>query len=144
MTALSSGVEFAYKSFVQIVSQGRKLSVADVDPLAQGRVWSASDALQKRLIDRVGSLDDAIAAAAARAKLTDYKVDYVELPLSPRDMFLKQLARRVGSLNLWTDSMASVALSGLLGPVRAAAEELGSLQDPRHLYMRCITCGLVR
>jgi protease IV len=144
VTALTSGVEFAYKSFVQIVAQGRDLEVADVDPLAQGRVWSASDALQKGLIDREGSLDDAIAAAAVLANLKDYQVEYVELPLSPRDMFMKQLARSVGSLNVWTDSATSAALSGLLGPVRAAAQELGSLQDPRHLYMRCIACGLVR
>ncbi len=144
VAALTSGVEFAYKSFVQIVAQGRDLEVADVDPLAQGRVWSASDALQKGLIDREGSLDDAIAAAAVRANLKDYQVEYVELPLSPRDMFMKQLARSVGSLNVWTDSATSAALSGLLGPVRAAAQELGSLQDPRHLYMRCIACGLVR
>ncbi len=144
VAALTSGVEFAYNSFVQIVADGRHLSVTDVDPLAQGRVWSATDALQKGLIDKVGSLDDAIAAAAAHAKLKDYDVDYVEQPLSPRDMFLQQLANGVGSLNVWTESAASVALSGLLGTVREAAQELGSLQDPRHLYMRCIACGLVR
>jgi len=144
VAALTSGVEFAYKSFVQIVAQGRELSVAEVDPLAQGRVWSASDALQNGLIDSVGSLDDAIAAAAARAKLTDYKVEYVELPLSPRDMFMQQLANGVGSLHVWTQSTTSVALAGLLGTLREAAQELGSLQDPRHLYMRCIACGLVR
>ena len=100
-------------------------------------------AAESGLIDSVGSLDDAIAAAAARANLKDYQVEYVELPLSPRDMLLKQLANRVGSLNGWTAS-ASAALSGLLGPVREAAQELGSLQDPRHLYMRCMACGLVR
>jgi protease IV len=144
VAALTSGVEFAYNSFVQIVAQARHLSVADVDTLAQGRVWSASDALQKKLIDNVGSLDDAIAAAAARAHLQDYEVDYVEQPLSPRDMLLQQLASGVGSLSVWTGSSASAALSGLLGTVRHAAEELGSLQDPRHIYVRCLTCGLVR
>ena len=137
-------MEFAYNSFLQIVAQGRDLSVEEVDPLAQGRVWSASDALQAGLIDSVGSLDDAIAAAAALADMKDYEVDYVELPLSPRDMLMKQLANRVGSLNLWTQSAAGTALSGLLGPMREAAQELAVLQDPGHLYMRCVACGLVR
>ena len=142
--ALNSGVEFAYNSFLEIVANGRDLSVEEVDPLAQGRVWSASDALQAGLIDSVGSLDDAIAAAAARADMEDYEVDYVELPLSPRDLLMKQLANRVGSLHLWQASAGSTALSGLLGPMREAAQELGSMQDPRHIYMRCVACGLVR
>lgn len=141
--ALNSGVEFAYKSFLQIVAQGRNMKPDEVDPLAEGRVWSATDALSSGLIDKVGTLQDAIAAAAQRASLKDYQVEYVELPLSPRDMLLKQLANRVGSLDVWTAS-ASASLSALLGPVRDAAQELASLQDPRHLYMRCLACGLVR
>jgi protease IV len=141
--ALNSGVEFAYKTFVDIVAQGRDMQPADVDPLAQGRVWSSADALRSGLIDKVGTLEDAIAAAAARANIEDYHVEYVELPLSPRDMLLKQLANRVGSLNGWAAS-ASAALSVLLGPVRDAAQELANLQDPRHLYVRCLACGMVR
>lgn len=142
--ALNSSVEFAYREFLQVVAQGRGLSVAQVDPLAEGRVWSAQDALQSDLIDNVGSLDDAVAAAASLAGLEDYEVDYVELPLSPRDMLMQQLARSVGSLNVWQASSASTALSALIGPVREAAEELGILQDPKHIYMRCIGCGMVR
>ena len=68
----------------------------------------------------------------------------VELPLSPRDLLMKQLANRVGSLHLWQASATSTALSGLLGPMREAAQELGSMQDPGHIYMRCVACGLVR
>jgi hypothetical protein len=43
-----------------------------------------------------------------------------------------------------TASTVSTALSGLLGPVRKVVQELGSLQDPAHLYMRCLGCGAVR
>jgi protease-4 len=143
-TALNSSVNFAYKSFVDIVSQGRDMSVAQIDPLAEGRVWCAQDALESGLIDNVGSLHDAIEAAAALAEISDYKVEYVEPPLSPRDMLMKQLAKSVGSLNLWPDSSVSTALSGFLGPVREAVQELGNLQDPANLYMRCIGCGAVR
>tara|TARA_B110000503_G_scaffold20552_1_gene30937 strand:- start:52941 stop:54722 length:1782 start_codon:yes stop_codon:yes gene_type:complete len=143
-TALNSSVNFAYKSFVDIVSQGRDMSVVQIDPLAEGRVWCAQDALESGLIDNVGSLHDAIVAAAALAEISDYKVEYVESPLSPRDMLMKQLAKSVGSLNLWPDSSVSIALSGFLGPVREAVHELGNLQDPANLYMRCIGCGAVR
>lgn len=144
VTALNSTVDFAYKSFLQIVSQGRDMSIAQVDPLAEGRVWCAEDALKFGLVDKVGSLHDAIASAADIAEISDYEVEYVEQPLSPRDMLMKQLAKSVGSLNVSTASTVSTALSGFLGPVREALQELGSLQDPAHLYMRCLGCGSVR
>lgn len=142
--AINLGVEFAYKSFLQIVAEGRAMTVEEVDPLAQGRVWSAQDALEAGLIDNVGSLDNAVEAAAKLANLDDYRVDYVELPLSPRDFLMKQLAKRVGSLNVWNGSAVSTVLSGLMAPMREAAQELATLQDPGHLYMRCVACGLVR
>ena len=120
------------------------LGRSDVDPLAQGRVWSATDALQSGLIDSVGSLQDAIVAAANLASIQDYQVDYVEAPLSPKELLMRQLANSVGSLNLWPSSSASAALSGLLRPMRDAVQELASLQDPGHLFVRCIACGVVR
>ena len=144
VSVLNSAVQFAYESFVQIVAEGREMSIEEVDSIAQGRVWSASDALAAGLVDRVGSLEDAIAAAAALAKLTAYEVDYVELPLSPREYLMRQLAQRVGSLDPWAGPAVSTALSGFLVPMQKAAQELAVLQDPGHLYMRCISCGLVR
>ena len=142
--ALNVGVDFAYRAFLQIVAEGREMSTDEVAPMAEGRVWAASDALDGGLIDNLGGLDDAIAAAADRAGLEEYEVDYVELPLSPRDMLLKQLANRGASLDLWPGSGTTAALSGFLVPMREAAEELSILQDPGHLYLRCLACGLVR
>ncbi|NQX89428.1 MAG: signal peptide peptidase SppA [Halioglobus sp.] len=141
VSILNSGVEFAYRSFLDIVAEGRHMSVEEIDPLAEGRVWVASDALRVGLIDRMGTLEDAVASAASLAGLDDYELDYVELPLSPRDYILKQLAKRVGGL---MGSGANASLAGLLKPMREVAHELAVLQDPGHLYMRCITCGLVR
>ena len=144
VAALNSGVQFAYNSFVQIVADGRDMSLAEVDPLAQGRVWSAPDALQAGLVDGVGSLHDAIAAAAARVGMDSYEIDYVQLPLSPSDLFMQQLADSMGSLGIWTRSGASAALSALMQPVAEAAEEISNLQDPAHLYLRCVPCGIIR
>jgi protease-4 len=144
VAALNSGVEFAYNSFVQIVADGRDLSLEEVDPLAQGRVWSAPDALQARLVDGVGSLHDAVGAAAALAGVEGYQVDYVELPRSPGELLLQQLADQMGGLGLWTRFSTAATLSGLLQPVTAVAAEISSLQDPRHLYLRCVPCSIIR
>ncbi|MDH4040981.1 MAG: signal peptide peptidase SppA [Gammaproteobacteria bacterium] len=142
--AIRSGVDFSYKNFVQLVAEGRHLSPAQVEQVAEGRVWSAPDALEHGLLDGLGSLSDAIHAAAVRAGLKAYEVEYVGLPLSPRDMFLQQLADRVGSLRIWAPSALSASLTTLLAPVADAARELASLKDPRNIYVRCIPCGAIR
>ena len=143
-TVIRSSVDFSYANFQQLVAQGRDMTSGEVNSLAEGRVWSAPDALENGLLDGIGSLTDAIDAAAARAGLEDYKVDYVELPLSPRELFLQTLADRVGSLRVWSPSGLSASLTSLLAPVADAAAELASLKDPRHLYARCLSCGAIR
>jgi protease-4 len=142
--ALNSSIDFAYREFLQVVAQGRDMSVVQVDPLAGGRVWASQDALQSGLVDKLGSLEDAVASAAALAQLQKYDVDYVEAPLSPRDLLMKQLARTFGSLSVWTSSTTSTTVSALLTPMRQAAQELDLLQDPKHIYMRCVSCSGVR
>jgi protease-4 len=142
--ALRSGVKFTYERFIGLVAKGRDMTPEQVDGLAQGRVWSAPDALERGLLDGLGTLADAIAAAAARAELVDYKVEYAELPLSPRELLLRQLAERVGAVPGASSTGVMAALSTLFAPVAEAAAELASLKDPRHLYMRCISCNAIR
>jgi protease-4 len=66
------GVEHIYKTFVTHVAQGRKMTFAQVDAIAQGRVWSGSEALKNGLVDKIGGLDDAIHEAARIAKTKNY------------------------------------------------------------------------
>jgi protease-4 len=65
-------VEHVYKTFVSHVAAGRKMTVAQVDSIAQGRVWSGSQALKIGLVDKIGGLDDAIKEAASLAKTKTY------------------------------------------------------------------------
>ena len=66
------GVEHIYKTFVTHVAQGRKMTFAQVDAIAQGRVWTGAEALKIGLVDKIGGLDDAIAKAASLAKVKSY------------------------------------------------------------------------
>ncbi len=142
--AINSGVAFAYDKFLEVVATGRNLVVEDLKPLAEGRVWSAGDALQAGLVDKVGSLEEAIVAAASLADMHDYEIDYVQLPLSPRDLLLQQLANRGASLSGWARSSTRNVLSDVIAPVVDAAHELSLWQDPNDIYMRCTSCPLVR
>jgi protease-4 len=67
-----------YSGFVSRVADGRKKSKAYIDSIGGGHVWIGTDAVQIGLADRIGSFNDAIKAAAKKAKLKDYKV--VEYP----------------------------------------------------------------
>jgi protease-4 len=67
------GVEHIYKTFVTHVAAGRKMTFAQVDSIAQGRVWAGSEAIKIGLVDKIGGLTDAIQEAAALAKIDNYK-----------------------------------------------------------------------
>lgn len=69
-----AGTDSVYHTFKTRVADGRKKEMDYVDTIAQGRVWTGSRALQVGLIDRIGTLQDAMACAAGMAKLSDYSV----------------------------------------------------------------------
>ena len=94
--AMQAYVERGYAQFLNRVSKGRNKSVADVDSIAQGRVWTGRQALGIGLVDKLGSLDDAVAEAARRAKIE--KPATVAYP-APKS---------------WLDQFASVAAGGYM------------------------------
>ncbi|NNE76622.1 MAG: signal peptide peptidase SppA [Pricia sp.] len=71
---VQEGVESTYETFLKRVSQGRNISVAEADSLAQGRVWSGVRAKELGLVDELGNLEDAIEEAAKMADLASYGI----------------------------------------------------------------------
>ncbi|MBK9176060.1 MAG: signal peptide peptidase SppA [Flavobacteriales bacterium] len=82
-------VDEFYDGFLARVAEGRKLTIAQVDSIGQGRVWTGADAKDRGLVDELGGLEDAVRAAAELAGLTDYRK--VELP--EQEDFLKKLLK---------------------------------------------------
>lgn len=78
--AMQAYVNRGYALFLKRVAEGRRMKVAQVDSIAQGRVWTGRQALQNKLVDKLGTLDDAIAEAARLAKLKDYAVTTAPAP----------------------------------------------------------------
>jgi protease-4 len=66
---LTSAIRHGYDEFIGRVAKARKQTPEAIDAIAQGRVWSGSQAKERGLVDRLGGIDDAIASAASRAKL---------------------------------------------------------------------------
>ena len=72
MSLLEQYIDRGYKLFRKRVADGRRLPVEKVEEIAQGRVWLGNDALPIKLVDAIGSLDDAVKKAAELAKLKEY------------------------------------------------------------------------
>jgi protease-4 len=124
---LQSVIEHGYEDFLARVSGGRKMTRDQVDAIAQGRVWSGRDAKRLGLVDNLGSLDDAVNAAAKRAKLVDGKWsrDYLE----PDKNFAQQI---VSSVRAWA---ARALLQGVdLGLSGVDTEALAALQAVRREF----------
>jgi protease-4 len=66
------GVERVYKTFITHVAEGRKMTVAQIDSIAQGRVWTGTEAKKIGLVDKIGNLNDALKEAASLAKIKTY------------------------------------------------------------------------
>ncbi|MBD0723992.1 signal peptide peptidase SppA [Flavobacterium sp. L1I52] len=83
-------IEQVYKTFVNHVAQGRKMNFAAVDSIAQGRVWSGTEALKIGLVDKIGGLNAAIAEAARLSKTENYSTqNYPEYEKDLEDVFSK-------------------------------------------------------
>ncbi len=72
--AMQSYVERGYALFLKRVAEGRNMEVAAVDSIAQGRVWTGRQAMSLKLVDKLGTIEDAITEAAKRAKVKDYSI----------------------------------------------------------------------
>jgi protease-4 len=90
---LQSFIEHGYREFITLVAEHRPLSVDEVDEVAQGRVWSGTQAQRRGLVDQLGTLEEAVASAARSAGIAeDYEVDYIERKLSTFEQFFVDMA----------------------------------------------------
>ena len=84
---MQNNVNHCYDDFTKAVAAGRGKTQAYINSIGQGRVWTGSQAIKLGLVDRLGNINDAVASAAKKAKLTNYKlVSYPE-----QKSFFKQL-----------------------------------------------------
>jgi protease IV len=133
-------VDGAYDRFLGEVSDWRDLPPDEVLPLAEGRVWLGEFALQAGLVDRLGTLDDALASAADHAGLEDdYEVVLIEPGLSLGERIMVDLLSRAGRLGFsaWPRSL----LERLPVEVRTLFTELERMEgfaDPRGIYYHCL------
>jgi len=91
MAILQTSVDRTYGNFVDIVAEGRDLRPEFIDSIGQGRVWTGVDALELGLVDELGGLEDAIAAAVEMAGIEDYTIKELPKRKDPVQQLLEDL-----------------------------------------------------
>lgn len=137
-------VEDGYRDFLGVVAEGRKLDPAYVDSVGQGRVWIGEQAIGLKLVDHLGEIDDAVAAAAKLANLTEYDRVNMREELTPFEaMFGKAAASAAASVGV-KEKEARAAHSIIGKAIATVQKELAfvdEFNDPNALYARCVICA---
>jgi protease-4 len=137
---LQAGVENAYSLFLDRVAENRDKTAAEIDAVAQGRVWSGTDALTRGLVDALGNFDQAIEAAASRANLgEDYEILTIEPPMTWQQMLAMELRAAAKSLasSIGIGSAPARLARRALDPLQREVARWSRFNDPRHLYSYC-------
>ena len=130
-----------YDDFLNLVAENRGMDVAAVDAVGQGRVWTGVDAVGHGLVDELGTLDDAIAAAAELADMgDDYGTVLIEQSLSPTEQMIVDLLGTIATTGIdvsgWIKRPAIVR--ELVDDVAQKAAPLLRFNDPKGVYSHCL------
>lgn len=132
--SIQLSVEHGYRQFLAIVGKGRKIDENRLAGIAEGRVFDGRTAQQIGLVDKLGTLEDAIQAAAQLAKVgDDFKPTYIQKPLSVKEQLLKELTTKSRVLFHSAGSLPPF-VTAILRQVFSSLDSLSIFSDPRGVY----------
>jgi protease-4 len=138
---VAQSVERTYADFIGKVAMHRERSVEEIDAVAHGRVWVGTDALDRGLVDKLGTLTAAVESAAELAGLTpdSYALDYLEQePTFAERLLMSLTAKTVAGIARVVDvpkwpAVITEAVESTLAPLKFVER----LNDPRGVYAYC-------
>ena len=134
-------IDDGYQDFITKVAESRELDVEFVDEIGQGQVWIGADALDNGLVDALGGLDDAIAAAAELAELDEdeYGTKLIEQQLSPGEQMIIDLLGTISTLGFdisgWSGQRTLV--DEFADDLADRAGRMLRFNDPKGVYSHC-------
>jgi protease IV len=146
---LQSQIDRGYQEFLDRVAAGRRETPQQIDLIAQGRVWAGADGRRIGLVDRLGTLEDAVKAAARLAKVTDYQVEFVQPHFSWAQQLFEQAQARAAEaaasiFHSDAQSLGLLQVANRLDPVTRDIQQLARLSVPGHLYSYCFCTATAR
>ena len=139
---VQTGIENIYARFTGLVAQSRRLTPQRVDEIGQGHVWAGGTARQLGLVDRFGTLDDAIAFAAKQANLTGSAAHprWIEQQPNSWKALLRDWTQKNGDSNAAIDPWTRIAHRPQELLARALADAQALAFGPA-IQVRCLECG---
>ncbi len=137
--ALQMTLNHGYQQFLSLVATGRHMNMEKVATIAEGRVYNGKEAQQLGLVDKIGTLADAIASAAKMAKTDAYSAVYIERSRTLRDEFLQLFQGKV--ITALLDQTMSRPFSRQLAHLAAPITEILLFNDPQGLYAHSLIQG---
>jgi protease-4 len=126
-------IDQGYREFIQRVAESRGKTVEEIDLVARGRVWSGIDAFELGLVDHLGGLDDAVAAAAELAGLDDdYTVSFIDKELGLKEKVLKEMMAE--AVSVAGAETTPTPVDSLLRELERSLAAVAALNDPNHVY----------
>jgi len=123
---LQNAIEDFYHNFLTKVADGRNMTVAQVDSIGQGRVWSGEQARKIGLVDTLGSMKVAIAIAAKKANITSYSIEELPQQINPLQKFLNSIS----------DEATEVFLKERFGSIYKPIEDITKLGNIKGVQAR--------
>ena len=138
---MQAGIDDIYRRFTGLVAQSRKLPITRVDEIGQGRVWAGNTAVDLRLVDKMGGIDDAIAEAARRAKIDPAKARplYIERGPSYFSQLLAGMFQSEEASSEPRDAFTRMARLPEREMLRAFADFRAMAEGPA-IQVRCLEC----
>lgn len=138
-------IENGYKHFIGLVAASRGKTPEQIDQIAQGHVWTGSDAKANGLVDALGDFDDAVAKAKALAKLDNAKLEWYQDSPGVLDMVLGQMDASVRTalpeaLKVWLPA----PMVDVMATLKNQPGLFDNMNDPQNRYAMCLTCGQVK
>ena len=137
---IQSNIENGYRRFLNIVSEGRGMTIEQVDEVAQGRVWTGQKALELGLVDSIGNIDAAIDAAVELAELDDFKVVHWEDELPFEVQLINKLLNQEEGMGAAFENSYNSPERLLLKKISQKLSIFNLLNDPGHAYVLCVSC----
>ncbi len=136
--AIQQSVAYNYDQFLQIVASGRELDKSRVEELAEGRVYDGKTAQKLGLVDKLGSLEEAIEAAAKLADITDYNTEYMHPAATLKEQLLQFFAAKTARLAASVSKNDHPLVRKMKKSFESKFGDLLLLDDPRGIYAYCL------
>lgn len=138
-------IENGYKNFIGLVAKSRNKTPEQIDQIAQGHVWTGSDAKANGLVDALGDFDDAVAKATELAGLKQPQLNWYQNEPSLIEVLFSQVD---ASVHVALPDALKAYLPAPVRDVMSAMKDqpglMGNLNDPQNRYAFCLSCGNVK